>query len=163
MFSTNALYVLPGTSKDNGKFIEAVCIYSNYHHHMWITSFWDIDDEKQCFQGMWAMAPWGSVHDPITFLSSFPSSADVSQVQLSEKAHPDDLIKILLKPVQILCIIPFGRISGMVDRTDYDSYSVITDTVPKHLGAAGGGHSGAPVGLGIIHCSFEKVSHSAHQ
>lgn len=69
----------------------------------------------------------------------FPQQCRCQSGQMSEKAHPDDLIKILLKPVQILCIIPIGRISGMVDRRDCDSQSIITDTVPRHPGAAGGG------------------------
>lgn len=111
--------------------------------------------KKQCNQG--------STHEPILFLSSFTSSTDVSQFKLIRKLHSDDLIQILLKPVQALHIIPYPeRFQGWLTAESM-AHSAASLTLAGAPRSSRRGHSGARIAPGIVRCNFEKASQSTQQ
>lgn len=164
MFSTNSSYVLPGTSKENGKFTEAVCIYSNNHHCMWITSFWDKDDEKHCNCVFRECEPW--LQEVLCVIPS-SSSAVSPAVQMSVRSNERESTSRW--PDQN----PAKASANTLHHPDWKDFGDgwqerlwLTEHHYRHSAEAPrGSRRGhwAVRGPGIIHCSFEKVSHSADQ
>lgn len=110
--------------------------------------------KKQCKQG--------SIHEPTLFLSSFTSSTDVSQFKPIRKVHPDDLIQILLKPVQALHIKPYPeRFQGWLTAEGMAHSAALPtlDRAPRSSRR----DPGARIAPGIVRCNFEKASQSSQQ